>query len=111
MAGDRDRVAALLGELGFATRDGDPAPLCEIADIMMAGFRDAATLAQLRQDPRAGLARAMAALRANPVVVVPRHFVLLARVFGTVGGLISEYQPAFSLLPVLLGAGQRGRAA
>ncbi len=88
---DAARVAALLTELGFRTRDGDTSALVEFAEMMLESFRDGANLADV--DPHAQLARAMEIARNNPVVQVPEEFVLLGRVFGSLGGLLMHYKP------------------
>lgn len=88
---DANRVAALLTDLGFRTRDGDTSALVGLAEMMLEQFQKGASLADV--DPHAQLEQAMKIMRDNPVVQVPEDFVLLGRVFGSLGGLLMHYKP------------------
>jgi hypothetical protein len=52
--------------------------------------------------------RLLRAVEQDPVVRVPDHFVMIGRVFATLGGLIMHYRPTMDIqrimLPVLLAA-------
>jgi predicted unusual protein kinase regulating ubiquinone biosynthesis (AarF/ABC1/UbiB family) len=87
LRGDPEAMARAFLELGFDTRDGTSASLVEIARLVLAGARelreqpylDRGTLERLRREiPER--------IRANPVVKVPSHVVLLARVLGLLSG-------------------------
>ena len=109
-AGDAARAAALLGELGFATRSGRPDTLLQFAEALLGALRRAAlgagAGAWLDEREVARQARALlAAVDGDPVVRIPDEFVMLARIFGTLGGLFQHYRPrvdfARHLEPVL----------
>lgn len=97
LANDLDRVVRALSELGFETRSGKPATLVAFTEMMVGRVRDAIEgdvewpsteqlLAEITE--LAGVAEA------DPVVRIPDSFVLLGRVFGTLGGLFMAYQPS-----------------
>jgi len=98
LADDRARFTARLAELGFATRSGRPDTLDVFADAMLDDFRAAAatgTFAFPDRDTMLVELRAMLdAADADPVVRVPAHFVMIGRVFSTLGGLFMTYRPA-----------------
>jgi ubiquinone biosynthesis protein len=96
---DPARIAAVLQRMGFGTRSGDPSALVTFAEMMLEQLRQGASLSSV--DPRAQLERAMAVARENPVVTVPEDFVLLARVFGALGGLLLHYRPAIDLFTIV----------
>ncbi len=98
LAGDPSRVAALLRELGFRTASGSPDTLLHFADAMLGSLREAALagggVPWLDQDQLAAQARVLlAATRDDPVVNIPDEFAMLARVFGSLGGLFQYYRP------------------
>lgn len=100
LARDAARIASALGRMGFETRTGDHDSLVTFAEMMLEQFRDgAADLATI--DPRAQLERAMAVARENPVVTVPEDFVMLGRVFGSLGGLLMHYRPTINLFATI----------
>lgn len=96
---DADRMAALFAAMGFATRTGDDGALREFADMIMEVFRPGADLHAI--DPRAQLERALELARKNPVVRIPQEFVLLGRVFASLGGLLMRYRPRLNLFAVI----------
>lgn len=109
LVADRDTIAETLAELGFATRSGTPDTLLVFADALLAQIRDAAiegsggqiswpTQAQLLERGRTLLAQA----EDDPVARIPAEFVLLARVFGSLGGVFMHYQPALDVASCLL---------
>jgi ubiquinone biosynthesis protein len=98
LATDRVALAAGLAELGFATRSGRPETLLQFADALLGAFRGLAEGrgAQAWPSPDAAAAQARALLRTvegDPVVRIPPEFVMLARVFGTLGGLFQRHRP------------------
>jgi ubiquinone biosynthesis protein len=109
---DRARLAALLDELGFETRSGGHATLELFADVLLRDFREGAASGQFRfpsQETVLAQMRAMLdAAEDDPVVRVPEHFVMIGRVFGTLGGLFLHYRPAIDytkhVMPALMRA-------
>lgn len=98
LGGDGTRVAALLAELGFRTRSGRPDTLMHFAEAMLGALRETsrggAGIAWLDREQLEAQARALLdATRDDPVVRVPSEFVMLGRVFGTLGGLFQHYRP------------------
>lgn len=106
MGGDTRRVAGLLAELGFATRSGAPETLLAFAELLLGEFRDAlARGAQAGIDVEALLARAsdvLARVQHDPVVRIPAEFVMLGRVFLSLGGLFQHYAPRIDYARPLL---------
>ena len=111
--GDRERLAELLFELGFRTASGKPDTLLMFAEILLQQMRDAVqkhgtfawpTKAQLLSQASELLRQA----ERDPVVSLPAEFVMIARVFGTLGGLFMHYRPridyAKALMPIITGA-------
>ncbi len=94
---DEQEVVRLLGELGFATRSGDPATLLAYAKTLLEQFRDAASGSGFswpsQQEVLADAAHLLQATHDDPVDKLPSDFIMLARVFGTVGGMMLHYQP------------------
>jgi ubiquinone biosynthesis protein len=110
LAGDRAAVGSRLGELGFATRSGSPDTLHVFAEALLDAFQRAARGGASFEWPGPEeLARQARRLlevsQADPVVRIPAEFVLLGRVFLTLGGLFQYYRPridyARTLAPVL----------
>jgi ubiquinone biosynthesis protein len=97
---DAARMAELFTTIGFATLDGDPGSLERFAELLMAAFRDGADLGAI--DPRAQLEAALRIAHENPVVRLPQEFVLIGRVFASLGGLLVRHQPNISLFATLL---------
>ncbi len=111
LGGDVTRVATLLAELGFRTQSGRPDTLLHFAEAMLGALRAAAQaddggVPWLDQQQLATQARALLdATRDDPVVRIPEEFAMLARVFGSLGGLFQHYRPRLdwsrSMQPVL----------
>jgi len=110
LAGDTAQVAERLAALGFATRSGRPDTLLRFADALLGALRRAAQesggLPWLDEREVAAQARRLlAAIDDDPVIRIPEEFVMLARIFGTLGGLFQHYRPridaARHLAPVL----------
>lgn len=107
LGGDSARVAALLGELGFATASGASGTLHAFAELLLGEFR--AALAHAGRpgglDPQAMLAQAneaLARMQADPVIRIPAEFVMLCRVFLALGGLFQHYRPQIDYARPLL---------
>jgi ubiquinone biosynthesis protein len=98
LGGDATRVATLLETLGFRTQSGRPDTLLHFAEAMLGALRETARggagVAWLDREQLEAQARALLeATRDDPVVRVPAEFVMLGRVFGTLGGLFQHYRP------------------
>jgi ubiquinone biosynthesis protein len=52
-------------------------------------------------DADAAIAKVLHLTRDNPIVAVPGDFVLLGRVFATLGGLVMRYRPRVNLLAIV----------
>jgi ubiquinone biosynthesis protein len=96
---DAAELATRLGEMGFATKSGDDTALRAFAEMMLGALRDGADLSAI--DPKAQLDEALRLARENPVVHVPQEFVLIGRVFASLGGMILRYKPRLSLFAAL----------
>jgi len=91
LLGETGRMARALLDLGFETREGGEAALHEIAEVILrvgqelrarSGL-DPETVARLRDEiPER--------VRANPIVRIPHHLVLLGRVIGLLSGVSSS---------------------
>ena len=110
LAGDDGRVAERLAALGFATRSGRPDTLLRFAEAMLGALRRAATAGGKDvwlggREVAAQARELLASMDGDPVVRIPDEFVMLARIFGTLGGLFQHYEPridvARHLVPVL----------
>ncbi|HEX4335582.1 MAG TPA: AarF/ABC1/UbiB kinase family protein [Polyangiaceae bacterium] len=112
MLGDDEDMTRLFAELGFRTRSGRIDTLRTFADALLTEIRQAALSGKVAWPTRDEMAaRAGALLRAcedDPVLTLPGEFVMMARVFGTLGGLFSRYRPEIDfsrhVLPCLGGA-------
>lgn len=118
--GDTATLAELFVGLGFRTQSGDPATLHAYAEVMLRYFRQAlAPGAELRWPDRSELVEQMAAVlessRRDPVLRIPQEFVMLGRVFSTLGGMFTHYRPSCDwpsrILPYLVRAAAPSRAA
>ncbi|MDH5676657.1 MAG: AarF/ABC1/UbiB kinase family protein [Myxococcales bacterium] len=115
---DRDAAEALYERLGFRTESGAPDTLHAFADALLSELADAAK-GQLRWPDRDALLARMralgAALERDPVRKLPPEFVMIGRVFATLGGLFAHYRPDIDMVrhvfPVLSLALADSRAA
>ncbi|MCA9631426.1 MAG: AarF/ABC1/UbiB kinase family protein [Myxococcales bacterium] len=95
LQGDSQRVAEQLAELGFRTQSGKPDTLLAFADMMLGDLRKALAggdwpdLSDLQARGRALLTAATD----DPVVAIPPEFVMIGRVFASLGGLFLHYRP------------------
>jgi ubiquinone biosynthesis protein len=110
LAGDLDAMAGLFDELGFATRSGRPDTLHAFADALLQSFRKAseqgaAFVWMTPDEVFAQTAQLLERSEQDPVIRIPSEFVMLGRVFGTLGGLFHHYRPRIDygrhLFPVL----------
>lgn len=91
LCAQRDRMDVLFRELGFVTESGDTRTLHLFADALLDELNRAPRADQPREATAAVFVRLMEALQRDPVLKLPAEFVLLARVFTTLGGLFSHY--------------------
>lgn len=96
LSGDKDRMGELFDALGFRTASGSHTTLHAFAQALLEQFK-AQMLGEASWPDRESLtARARELLsqaHADPVLTLPGEFVLLARVFGTLGGLFNHHRP------------------
>jgi ubiquinone biosynthesis protein len=111
LVGDRAAMADLFPKLGFGTASGSTETLEIMAAGLLDSFRRAAAEGRFvwptRDELYAHAADALAASKRDPVTRVPAEFVMLGRVFGTLGGLFVHYRPDLDysrLLPYLAAA-------
>lgn len=91
LLGKTEQMARALLDLGFETREGGEAALRELAEVILRvgqglrarGALDPETVAQLRRE-------IPDRVRANPIVRIPHHLVLLGRVIGLLSGVTSS---------------------
>jgi len=102
VAGDRQRLAAALRELGFDTIDGEETALMEMADLTLGAFSPDSDWQEIAARMPQSFAEMAAMARTGQRVLVPASFVLLGRVLATVGGLYLNEKPKSSLFPALL---------
>jgi aarF domain-containing kinase len=108
-------MAQALVDLGFETRRGGPEALGPIADFMLQaaiqlrgrGFLDRSFAAELGRE-------LSEKVRANPIVRMPTHLVLLGRVLGLLSGvnrsLESKVDLLSTILPHVMGAARASAA-
>jgi len=88
LRGEPDAMAEALLALGFETRDGSPEALGEIAVFVLEIARRFRSGVRREADFGERLGREIPdRIRANPIVRVPTHLVLLARVLGLLSGV------------------------
>jgi ubiquinone biosynthesis protein len=107
MANDRETVSQALLALGFETQSGGTGTLLTFADALLGMLRSPEKLAAIESadDIAAEIQHLLAAATDDPVVKLPGDFIMIARVFGTLGGFVMHYKPAIEpgrcLFPVL----------
>ena len=109
IVGDETVIADTLTALGFVTRSGDPATLLAFVSAVLDQVRDAI----INPDQQAGwpspeammqqVSELLGQLEHDPVQTLPGDFIMLARVFGTLGGLFLHYQPNVDVATLVLG--------
>jgi ubiquinone biosynthesis protein len=104
---DTQRVSQILHQLGFRTRSGRPDTLLWFAELMLdelrsegSAFRQGAASAEMVDE----WIRLLRTVEQDPVVRVPDHFVMIGRVFATIGGLIMHYRPTMDIQRIMLPA-------
>ncbi len=102
-------IAETLDKLGFRTRSGQPGTLLAFVSAILDQVREAI----INPDQQDGwpsseavmqqLADLLGQLEHDPVESMPEDFIMLARVFGTLGGLFLHYQPEIDIAGLMLG--------
>jgi ubiquinone biosynthesis protein len=102
---DQPRLVELFAELGFATQSGRPDTLLAFARAMLQTLRrgvgEGGAVWPTREQLLSDGAELLAAAERDPVISMPADFVMLARVFGTLGGLFQHYRPAIDWSKIL----------
>jgi predicted unusual protein kinase regulating ubiquinone biosynthesis (AarF/ABC1/UbiB family) len=104
---DPEQMAQSFLDLGFETRDGSSESLAEIARSLLDAARELREQPSLGRDTIERMREELPALiRANPIVRIPSHVVLLGRVLGLLSGtghsLGAQIDLMGTLLPYLL---------
>lgn len=114
IVGETDVILDTLEELGFATESGEPDTLLAFVDILLQQIREAALSGEgldiqwpTEDEMLDMMTDLLEQMESDPVHKVPAEFIMLARVFGTLGGLFIHYQPKLDVrryvLPHILG--------
>ncbi|EKF73782.1 hypothetical protein A11A3_11898 [Alcanivorax hongdengensis A-11-3] len=109
VVGDEQVIADTLQTLGFRTRSGDAGTLLAFVSAILDQVRDAIINPHQQQGwPSAEqlmqqVTELLAHLEHDPVEKMPADFIMLARVFGTLGGLFLHYQPSVDAASLVLG--------
>ena len=98
LTNDRAMTDRMLGELGFETLSGDTATLHSFIEVFLKIIRDAASKGgdfawPTKEEMFAQAAEVIEQMAKDPVIKLPAEFIMLARVFGTLGGLFQHYKP------------------
>jgi predicted unusual protein kinase regulating ubiquinone biosynthesis (AarF/ABC1/UbiB family) len=109
LRGDAEAMASAMQRVGFETRDGSAQGLLEIARFVLASAQRIREQSHLDRELAEKLrAELPAQIRANPLVRVPSHLVLVGRVVGLLSGLTRTLETRAdlvrALLPYALGA-------
>jgi ubiquinone biosynthesis protein len=116
IVGETDVILETLEQLGFETHSGAPDTLLAFVDVLLQQIRDAVLSSDglniqwpSEDEMLAVMTDLLTQMEADPVHRVPAEFIMLARVFGTLGGLFIHYRPQLDvhryLLPHILGQG------
>jgi len=108
---DTKGVSQILHELGFRTQSGRPDTLLWFAELMLDKLRAEGSILEQGVSSAEMVdewIRLLKAVEQDPVVHIPHHFVMIGRVFATLGGLVMHYRPTINiqraLLPSLMAA-------
>ena len=88
---DPDEMAQVMETLGFAARDGSRDALVALAQVGLAIATELATSGSLSPERLEAIGEELTAkVRANPLVRIPSHMVLLGRTLGLLSGLAQQ---------------------
>lgn len=107
LVADNEGIARAFDQLGFRTRDGSPATLITLANLLLGNtVRRGRAYAdkQLIEEFSNELPRA---LRVNPIVEVPADVLLVTRVMGLLSGLGKTLDSRVDLLATIMPYAQR----
>jgi len=96
---NKEKAVSIFTELGFKTRDGQLDTLMEAADLFMKIFQkevDGSTI-----NPKQRIEELLQLLKSNPLISLPYHFVMLAKVISTIAGLYFYFRPNVNLFAVI----------
>ncbi|MEW6079521.1 MAG: AarF/UbiB family protein [Thermodesulfobacteriota bacterium] len=100
---DLDGMVRLFSGMGFVSQEGTDETLREMAadfiDLLMLSPDQNLADADLTEK----ISRGMELIQKYPSVRVPRHFVLLGRVFLTLGGIMMRYNPDINIFMLMAG--------
>lgn len=106
---DQQVIADTLVAMGFTTRSGNPDTLLAFVAAILDQVRNAI----IYPDPDKGwpsaeemmqqVSHLLGRLEHDPVEKMPGDFIMLARVFGTLGGFFLHYQPKVDIAALVLG--------
>ena len=106
---DQKVIADTLIAMGFTTRSGNPDTLLAFVAAILDQVRNAI----IYPDPDKGwpsaeemmqqVSQLLDRLEHDPVEKMPGDFIMLARVFGTLGGFFLHYQPKVDIAALVLG--------
>ncbi len=103
LRGDATAMATSLVELGFETRDGKVSSLADLADFILATAQRIRTQAHLDPELAERLRDEIPdRIRENPLVRIPSHLVLIARVIGLLSGLTRTLGTRIDLVGAIL---------
>jgi ubiquinone biosynthesis protein len=108
MIGDKEAMAKSIMDLGFKTKSGKPDTLIAFADSLLDNIKNAATNSNSEMQWPEGdeiFTAAMELLKQaehDPVIKLPAEFIMLARVFSTLGGLFMHYKPNLDMQKYLI---------
>ncbi len=111
LMGDRESIASSLQELGFKTRSGNPDTLLAFTDSLLENIKASVSRMSGNQNdmhwPEGDeifeeIAGLLKQAEEDPVEKLPAEFILLARVFSTLGGMFTHYQPQLNVQKYLL---------
>ena len=99
-SGDRKGALAMLATLGFG---GEPEALAAMAGLITDALRPGVSVDAIDWEAQGRAMAVEIARRARAAgVTIPRSFVLLGRVLGTMAGLVAAYKPPIQLHAILL---------
>jgi predicted unusual protein kinase regulating ubiquinone biosynthesis (AarF/ABC1/UbiB family) len=106
---DPQEMARVLESLGFGARDGSRDGLVALSSVGLEIARELATTGSLGPDRLEAIGEELlATVRANPLVRIPSHMVLLGRALGLLSGLARQLDagvdPMLIVFPYIVGS-------